>query len=174
LPAIVAQAPEHTRVRFLEFFAAAIRNPNTRRAYAHAVGEFLAWCAQAGVRSMTEVQPLHVAAWIELQTRTLSAPTVKQHLAAIRHLFDWLVVGQVVPHNPAASVRGPSHTTRKGKTPVLDATEARQLLDSIDVTTPIGLRDRARRRGARDAGGRCIHAEQTVMGALARERRQAA
>jgi site-specific recombinase XerD len=143
LPAIVAEAPEHTRVRFLEFFAAAIRNPNTRRAYAHAVGEFLAWCAQAGVRSMTEVQPLHVAAWIELQTRTLSAPTVKQHLAAIRHLFDWLVVGQVVPHNPAASVRGPSHTTRKGKTPVLDATEARTLLDSIDVNTPIGLRDRA-------------------------------
>jgi site-specific recombinase XerC len=92
---------------------------------------------------MTEVQPLHVAAWIELQTRTLSAPTVKQHLAAIRHLFDWLVTGQVVPHNPAASVRGPSHTARQGKTPVLDATEARQLLDSIDVTTPIGLRDRA-------------------------------
>jgi len=73
----------------------------------------------------------------------LSAPTVKLRLAAIRHLFDWLVIGQVVPHNPAASVRGPSHTTRKGKTPVLDATEARQLLDSIDVSTPIGLRDRA-------------------------------
>jgi site-specific recombinase XerD len=143
LPAIVAEAPEHTRVRFLEFFAAAIRNPNTRRAYAHAVGKFLAWCAQAGVSSITEVQALHVAAWIELQTRTLSAPTVKQHLAAIRHLFDWLLVGQVVPHNPAASVRGPSHTSRKGKTPVLDATEARQLLDSIDVSTPIGLRDRA-------------------------------
>jgi len=143
LPAIVAKAPEHTRVRFLEFFAAAIRNPNTRRAYAHAVGEFLAWCARADVTSITAVQPLHVAAWIELQTQTLSAPTVKQHLAAIRHLFDWLVVGQVVPHNPAASVRGPSPTSRKGKTPVLDATEARQLLDSIDVSTPIGLRDRA-------------------------------
>ncbi len=118
-------------------------NPNTRRAYAHAVGEFFAWCAQAGVTSITAVQPLHVAAWIELQTQTLSAPTVKQHLAAIRHLFDCLVVGQVVPHNAAASVRGPSHTTRKGKTPVLDATEARQLLDSIDVSTPIGPRERA-------------------------------
>ena len=72
-------------------------------------------------------EPLHVAAWIELQTQTLSAPTVKQHLAAIRHLFDWLVTGQVVPHNPAASVRGPSHSARQGKTTVLDATEARQL-----------------------------------------------
>ena len=143
LPALVVSAGERAGIRFLEFFASAIRNPNTRRAYAHAVGEFLTWCAQAGVISITAVQPLHVAAWIELKTQTLSAPTVKQRLAAIRHLFDWLVIGQVVPHNPAASVRGPSHTTRKGKTPVLDATEARQLLDSIDVSTPIGLRDRA-------------------------------
>ncbi|MBB5511139.1 tyrosine-type recombinase/integrase [Paraburkholderia atlantica] len=148
LPAVamlaqVVSAGERAGVRFLEFFASAIRNPHTRRAYARAAGDFLAWCASAGVTSITDVQPLHVAVWIELQTATHSAPTVKQRLAAIRHLFDWFVVGQIVPHNPAASVRGPSHTTKKGKTPVLDATEARQLLDSIDVTTPIGLRDRA-------------------------------
>ena len=143
LPALVINAGERASVRFVEFLALAIRNPNTRRAYAHAVGEFLTWCAQAGVISITAVQPLHVAAWIELQTQTLSAPTVKQRLAAIRHLFDWLVNGQIMPHNPAASVRGPSHTARQGKTPVLDPIEARQLLDSIDVTTPIGLRDRA-------------------------------
>ena len=142
-PALVINAGERASVRFLEFFASAIRNPNTRRAYAHAVSEFLAWCADVGVTSITAVQPLHVATWIELQTQTLAAPTVKQHLAAIRHLFDWLVIGQIVPHNPAASVRGPSHTARQGKTAVLDASEARQLLDSIDVTTPIGLRDRA-------------------------------
>jgi site-specific recombinase XerD len=142
-PALVIAAGERAGVRFLEFFASNIRNPNTRRAYAHAVGDFLAWCAQAGIGSIRAVQPLHVAAWIELQTQRSSAPTVKLRLAAIRHLFDWLVIGQVMPHNPAASVRGPSHTARQGKTPVLDATEARQLLDSIDVTTPIGLRDRA-------------------------------
>jgi site-specific recombinase XerC len=123
LPALVINAGERASVRFLEFFASTICNPNTRRAYAHAAGEFLPWCAQVGVISITAVQPLHVATWIELQTQTLSAPTVKQRLAAIRHLFDWLVIGQVVPHNPAASVRGPSHTARQGKTPVLDATE---------------------------------------------------
>lgn len=143
MPTLVTAAGERARVRFLEFFASAIRNPHTRRAYARAVGDFLAWCAGNGVTFITAVQPLHVAAWIELQTQSHSAPTVKQHLAAIRHLFDWLVTGQIVPHNPAASVRGPSHTTKKGKTPVLDAAEARQLLDSIDVSTPIGLRDRA-------------------------------
>jgi site-specific recombinase XerD len=89
------------------------------------------------------VQPLHVATWIEAQTRELAAPTVKQQLAAIRHLFDWLVVGQVVPVNPAASVRGPQHIVKAGKTPVLEPAEARALLDSIDVTRSAGLRDRA-------------------------------
>ncbi|WP_421381060.1 tyrosine-type recombinase/integrase (plasmid) [Paraburkholderia sp. DD10] len=143
MPAVITAAGDRAGVRFLEFFASAIRNPHTRRAYARAAGDFLSWCASAGVRSVTEVQPLHVAAWIERQTQAHAAPTVKQRLAAIRHLFDWLVTGQIVPHNPAASVRGPSHTAKKGKTPVLDAAEARQLLDSIDVTTPIGLRDRA-------------------------------
>jgi site-specific recombinase XerC len=143
LPVVVTAAGERAGIRFLEFFASAIRNPHTRRAYARAAGDFLAWCAGAGVPSITAVQPLHVAAWIERQTATHAAPTARQHLAAIRHLFDWLVTGQIVPHNPAASVRGPSHTAKQGKTPVLDATEARQLLDSIDITTPIGLRDRA-------------------------------
>jgi len=58
-------------------------------------------------------------------------------------LFDWLVTGHVVGINPAWSVRGPRHVVKKGKTPVLTASEARQLLDSIDVSTNIGLRDRA-------------------------------
>lgn len=142
-PALVTAAGERAGVRFLEFFASAIGNSHTRRAYARAAGDFLVWCAGTGVPSIAAVQPLHVAAWIELQTQTHAAPTVKQRLAAIRHLFDWLVTGQVVPHNPAASVRGPAHSARSGKTPVLEAAEARQLLDSIDASTPMGLRDRA-------------------------------
>jgi site-specific recombinase XerC len=93
--------------------------------------------------SLAAVQPLHVATWIEQLGREVSVPTVKQRLAGIRHLFDWLVTGQMVPTNPTASVRGPSHSVRRGKTPVLDPVEARRLLDAIDVTTPAGLRDRA-------------------------------
>lgn len=143
LPALIVAAGGRAGTRFIEFFASTIRNPHTRRAYARAVGDFLAWCEAHGVASIAAVQPLHVAAWIEGRTRELSAPTVKQQLAAIRHLFDWLVMGQVVPLNPAASVRGPAHSVQKGKTPVLDPAEARTLLDGIDVSTPIGLRDRA-------------------------------
>jgi site-specific recombinase XerD len=143
VPALVAHSGERAGMRFLEFFAAQIRNPHTRRAYTRVVSEFLAWCEGCGLHGLAEIQPIHVAAWIELEGKEKSAPTVKQSLAAIRHLFDWLVTGQVVPVNPAASVRGPRHVVRVGKTPVLDPDEARQLLDSIDASTAAGLRDRA-------------------------------
>jgi site-specific recombinase XerD len=142
-PALIADAPPRTRLRFLEFFAANIRNLNTRRAYARAATDFLDWCAGHGVRDLADIAPMHVAGWVEELGASLSAPTVKLRLAAIRNLFDWLVMGQVVPFNPASSVRGPAHSARTGRTPVLEAEEARALLDTIDVSTEAGLRDRA-------------------------------
>jgi site-specific recombinase XerD len=142
-PALVAAAGDRAQTRFWEFFVSNIRNPHTRRAYARAVQEFLAWCERHGLASIIDVEPLHVGTYIEAVTRSHSAPTAKQNLAAIRMLFDWLVTGQIVPTNPAASVRGPKHVVKVGKTAVLDPAEARTLLDSIDVTTPAGLRDRA-------------------------------
>jgi site-specific recombinase XerC len=103
VPALIAASDERASLRFLEFFAANIRNPHTRRAYGGAVAAFMAWCADNQVRSITAVQPLHVASWIEQQTREHAAPTAKLRLAALRHLFDWLVTGQVMPANPAGS-----------------------------------------------------------------------
>ena len=84
-----------------------------------------------------------MAAYIDEMHGRYRAPTIKQHLAAIRRLFDWLVTGQVMPTNPATSVRGPTHVVRTGKTPVLQPAEARLLLDTIDTSTLRGLRDRA-------------------------------
>lgn len=160
LPSIITRADDSTRRRFLEFFLATIRNPNTRRAYFRACCGFLSWFEHHGGRSLQDVEPVHVAAWIEQLARPrtvtpgLAAPSVKQHLAAVRMLFDWLVTGQVVPVNPAWSVRGPSHVVKRGKTPVLSAQQARELLDSIPLTRRdpqmnitvddlVGLRDRA-------------------------------
>lgn len=143
LSPLVVAAGARAELRFLEFFAASIRNAHTRRAYAGTVAEFLAWCEGRGVASIDAVQPLHVAAYIEGLTRARAAPTAKLRLAAIRRLFDWLVIGQIVAANPASSVRGPAHSVKRGKTPVLAPEEARALLDSINVTTPGGLRDRA-------------------------------
>lgn len=179
-PAVILQAgPEATR-RFVEFFTANIRNPNTRAAYARAVGQFMEWC-EVRKLSLKDLSPFLVAAYIEelskrgataravcrrtpdgraftatTSTRQLTPPAVKQHLAALRMLFDWLVVGQVMPFNPASSVRGPKHVVKRGKTPVLSAKDARRLLDSIPLTRTVrhdevedevadlvGLRDRA-------------------------------
>ncbi len=142
LPALIGQAGEQARDRFIEFFTASIRNRGTRAAYVQAVGQFLFWCHRRQV-SLSGITPLVVATYIEQLTYRRSAPTVKLHLAAIRRLFDFLVTGHIIATNPATSVRGPRHVVNKGKTPVLLAEEARVLLDSIDTRAVIGLRDRA-------------------------------
>ncbi len=143
VPAIIVAAGDQARRRFLEFFTATIRNPNTRAAYARASRDFFTWCETHGIRDLETIEPLMVATYIEQLTATRAAPTVKQHLAAIRMLFDWLVTGQLIPHNPASAVRGPKYIVRRGKTPVLSVEETRQLIASIDTTTVVGLRDRA-------------------------------
>src|SRR3984885_5886724 len=141
LPAAVVRAGRRAAWRFIEFFTATIRNRNTRAAYAQAVAQFFTWCDKHRVQTLGQINPVVVAAYIE--QHTAAAPAVKQHLAAIRMLFDFLVTGQVIPMNPASSVRGPKHVVRRGKTPVLTAGQARTLIDSIKTDSLIGLRDRA-------------------------------
>jgi site-specific recombinase XerD len=156
VPAVVAHAGDKASEHFLEFFAATIRNKNTRAAYVTAAAQFFRWCEQHGL-GLAAIRPLHVSAYIE--TKPLTAPSVKQHLAALRGLFNWLVVKQVVPDNPALFVKGPKFSRTIGVTPILEAAQMRQLLDSMPVTRsvtvshehgsvreevdPKGLRDRA-------------------------------
>jgi len=142
IPAAISREGEQATRRFVEFFTANIRNRNTREAYARAIVRFLDWCERGGI-GLRQIEPVFVAAYIEKMTQERNAQTVKQHLASIRMLFDWLVVGQVLPMNPATSVRGPSYSYKRGKTPVLSAADARKLLDSIDTSHVVGLRDRA-------------------------------
>jgi site-specific recombinase XerD len=144
VPALIAAEGEAAALRFLDFFTANIRNPNTRAAYAVAVRAFFAWLDSKHVAPLGAVRTHHVSALCRSSgPPRYRAPTVKQHLAAIRMLFDYLVVGQILAINPAHAVRGPKHSVKRGKTPVLSAAQARELLDSIDVSTVVGLRDRA-------------------------------
>jgi site-specific recombinase XerD len=142
-PALVAAAGKRASYRFIEFFTAQIRNTHTRRAYARAATEFFDWLEAHGVTQITAIESGHVAAYVEQLQRARSAPIAKLRLAALRRLFDWMVAGEIMPSNPAAAVRGPRHIVRRGKTPALDPVEARQLIDAIDTSTVIGLRDRA-------------------------------
>lgn len=140
MPTIIADCGEGTCRQFIEFFAVNIRNVNTRKAYYRAVVCFLNWCGARRIK-FDQIGPMVVAAYIE--QHTASTPTVKQHLAAIRMLFDWLVVGHVIPVNPASSVRGPKYVLRRGKTPILSKDQTRMLLESIDISSVMGLRDRS-------------------------------
>jgi len=140
--AIFAPTPKAAR-RTLEFFTAQVNNDHTRKAYLNATRRFAEWCDKSGIRQLTDVQAFHVAAFVKDLQGEFSPPTVKQHLAGLRMLFDWLVTGHVIEMNPAYSVRGPKYVVKKGKTPVLNTEEARALLDAIDTSSLPGLRDRA-------------------------------
>jgi site-specific recombinase XerD len=142
VPTVIRDAGPDTVRRFVEFFTANIRNPNTRQAYMRAVRRFCEW-ADRHTLPLAQVEPILVAAYVEELQRHYSDLSVKQHLAAIRMLFDYLVTGGILRVNPAASVKGPKVVISKGKTPILSAAETRLLLDSIDATTIVGLRDRA-------------------------------
>lgn len=112
------------------------------RRYHRVVRQFSIWC-EARKIALAQLSPVVTSLYIEEISLRLDRPSVKQHLAAIRMLCDWLVIGHVLITNPAASVRGPKHVVKRGKTPVLTAEQARQLLDSIDTSAVVGLRDRA-------------------------------
>jgi integrase/recombinase XerD len=157
VPGIIADAGAKASEHFLEFFAATIRSKNTRAAYVQAAAQFFAWCEDYQLQLST-IRPLHVSAYIE--GKPLAAPSVKQHLAALRGLFNWLVINQVVPDNPALFVKGPKFSRQIGITPIMEADQMRQLLDSIPVVRKVkvpqkhgggykevpdikGLRDRA-------------------------------
>lgn len=158
LPAILTSAGDDAVTRFAEYFTVHIQNPHTRRAYYRNAVTFLRWCEDCGFHDLKAIKPMTVAAYIERLRASHAKPSIKQHLATVRMLFDWLVTGHVVDVNPAHAVRGPKHVVTKGLTPVLDTEETKRLLESIptargtttnaqgeEIPIPnlIGLRDRA-------------------------------
>ncbi len=141
-PALIERRGFKAKKRFATFFTDNIRNANTRQAYFRAAFQFFSWCQEHGLE-FEAVQSFHVSAYVEQLMQEKSKSTVKQHLAAIRMLYDWLIVGQVIETNPAHAVRGPKHVVTEGTTPILDVEQMQQLLASINADSVVGLRDRA-------------------------------
>jgi site-specific recombinase XerD len=149
LPASIERLGENAKESFVDFFTAQIRNANTRESYFRNICRFLEWMEARDVE-LPKMKAFHVAAYVEELCRPAeqgglgySPATVKQHVAALRGFGAFLVTRQVIPHNPVKDVRGPKHIVREGKTPVLSGPEARALFESIDVSQPAALRDRA-------------------------------
>ena len=142
-PALITRAGPSTRKKFLEFFTVPIRNANTRAAYYRAIEQFLAWVERTGYLDLEDIEPITVAAYIEMLQRQAAPPTVKQHMAAIRMLFSWLTEKRVLAMNPAREVKTKRFSRTEGKTPAFVEGEVQKLLDAIETTTHTGLRDRA-------------------------------
>ena len=140
LPPLIETAGADVQERFLEFFAAQMRNKNTRAAYGRAVGQFFNWADRQGL-ALRSITPIAVSAYVEQHD---GAPaTVKQHLAAIRQLFDWLQTGGAIDLNPAEPVKGPKHVVEEGSTPILTAEEAREFIEGLPTGSIKDKRDKA-------------------------------
>ena len=150
-PALIARASPSARKKFFEFFTAPIRNANTGPLITGAIQQFLAWCERAGYQDLEDIEPITVAAYIEILQRQAAPPTVKQHMAAIRMLFSWLTEKGVLAMNPAREVKTERFSRTEGKTPAFVEGEVQKLLGAIETATHTGLRDRALLRGS------CLH-----------------
>src|SRR3954464_4804446 len=139
-PAIVKAAGRGAEFAWEEFFQAELANAHTRKNYLHAVRKFLAW-AEGRNLELPRVSPGDVGEY--LQGLELAVPTKKLHLAALRRFFDRLINRHVCVINPAATVKSERYAVVEGKTPEIGPDPARTLLKSIDVSNPVGLRDRA-------------------------------
>lgn len=145
-PGLVSRAGRAAVYAYEEFFGAMLENEHTLRAYRNAVDRFLRRCDAEGL-ALSEISPAVVAAHIQSLTLEngdeASVPTKKLHLAAIRHFFDLAVMRHAVLLNPATSVRGPRLRQTEGKTPAVSSADARRVLNAVDISTVVGLRDRA-------------------------------
>lgn len=140
IPAIVAEAGNAARFAWEEFFFGRIRSAHTRRAYYRAVKGFLSWCDNRSLQ-LTGISPADVGHYLD--SLTLATSSKKQVLAGLRHFFDGLVTRHAIVLNPAASVRAERYHVLEGKTPEITAKQARKLLQSIDTSDIIGLRDKS-------------------------------
>jgi site-specific recombinase XerD len=143
LPDIIHRAGANAVFAAKEFFSGTIRNEHTERAYRHAVKRFLKWAEKHGGGELTQIAPWHVGEYFQGLAKTTSIATRNQHLSALRHFFDGMVVRHAIVLNPALSVRGERYTAIEGKTPEISIEQARTLLASLDTTHVVGLRDRA-------------------------------
>ena len=142
-PFLIERAGASTKKKFFEFFTVPIRNANTRAAYYRAIQQFLDWSDRAGYQHLEDIEPITVAAYIETLQRQAAPPTVKQHMAAIRMLFSWLTEKGVLAMNPAREVKTERFSRTEGKTPAFVEGEVQKLLNTVEIFTHTGLRDRA-------------------------------
>lgn len=139
IPQVVQDAGQDAALRFQDFFASHLRNPNTKQAYLGAVTKFLNWTAAE------KLQLAHIdqnAFMLYISAHPGSLATIKQHSAAIRQFLDWMSAEPNVslPHWNARPVQRKELAKNKHET--LPVQDVKRLLESIDTESVVGLRDK--------------------------------
>lgn len=140
MPPIVSRGGRAAEYAFGEYFFGELR-PTTRRAYLSRFRRFEAW-AETRQIELVELQPGHITDFLENELSGLGISARNGYLAMLRKFFDCLVVRHAIVLNPARSVTGERLEVLEGLTPEIAKKQARQLLDSVDTSTLVGLRDR--------------------------------
>lgn len=127
----------------VEWFAN-LSNPSTRRAYEHAVGDFMRFVGIGLPEEFRTVTRAHIIAWRDtLVQRGLGGSTIRHRLASLASLFQHLCDRNAVTHNPVKGVQRPRTESGEGKTPALGDHQARKLLAAPETDTIKSKRDRA-------------------------------
>jgi integrase/recombinase XerD len=127
----------------IEWFAN-IDNPNTRRAYENAIGDFMRFTGIAKPEEFRIMMRAHVIAWRDdLGARERGGSTVRHRLAALSSLFEYLCEKNAVTHNPVKGVKRPRSESGEGKTPAIGDHQARELLAAPGEVRIKDKRDRA-------------------------------
>lgn len=140
VPQLVQKAGPAGTFTWEEFFLARISNPHTRVAYERVIRRFLGW-VESYATDLAQVTPAMVGVF--LRELKVSPPSQKLALSALRSFFQLLTERHLVVLNPAASVRSERFRVDEGRTPEITPLQSRTLLQSIDVTSIVGTRDKA-------------------------------
>jgi site-specific recombinase XerD len=140
-----ALAPIHvTRIQsIIDLVTNAVTSPHTQRAYSRALDDFITWYQHGGA---TGISKATVQAYVEeLRANGITASSINQRLAAIRKFAQEAADNGLIDEVTAQAIRRVEGVRSEGKRlgNWLNQRQAQQMIDTPDVTTRKGLRDRA-------------------------------
>ena len=140
IPSSAESKRQKTRKTLLNIIEGRIQNPNTRRAYKNAWKKFFEFCSEYKL-ALDRLEPFHLGMF--LRRHLGGVATQRQHLSAIRLLFDELLEQGVVELNPAARTKPPRLQRESSHTPVFEAAEIKAFLGAIKLECLRDVRDKA-------------------------------
>lgn len=136
--------------RYLRWMQTMNYSPSTIRLRTIQLKFFLEWCAERNLHIAKQIKRRVLDRYIKHVAKTkvpgarrrLSTGAQHGRLVAVRCFFKWMARKKIIPHNPASEIDLPQMERRLPKN-VLTHQQIERVLELPDITTPLGIRDRA-------------------------------